>query len=358
MKKSLLAVVLMVMAAIHAYAFTVDGLNYSASGTVATLTGATSKSITKLTIPATVTYGGKTYTVDHISGTAFHNYTSLRELIIEDSDTYIASDQYTDSHGWGVLGHPFEGCPLEKVYVGRNLADRISEGTYRGDITPISSTAESMDLTIAGKSTFIMSGGLSANQSFDGKNIRSLTIGGNVVNIYKAAFKNCTNLKKVTFLPGSEPLDMTQSEIFDNCPLDTLKIHRGNITPHIISRHASINTIILASDLSLFNFDFSHYATKVTNVIFEESDEPLEVDNSFRFSYNLSVDSIYFGRYLSGNTGAMKGNASFSHAEFGPKVTSIDEYFVRDQTSLKSVKLSVTLSDSFTDLSDVRSLTK
>ncbi|MDE5896150.1 MAG: leucine-rich repeat domain-containing protein, partial [Muribaculum intestinale] len=291
MKKSLLAVVLMVMAAIHAYAFTVDGLNYSASGTVATLTGATSKSITKLTIPATVTYGGKTYTVDHISGNAFHNYTSLRELVIEDSDTRIASDQYTDSHGWSILGHPFEGCPLEKVYVGRNLAERLGNGNYRGDITPISSTAESMDLTIAGKSTFIMSGGLSGNLSFNGKNISNLTIGGNVVNIYKAAFKNCTLLKKVTFLPGSEPLDMSRNEIFDNCPIDTLEIHR-NLQTNSYSTDRRINTVIFASDLNLFGFQMQSFATKLTNLIFEDTDEPVEVKGSVL--YDTSIDSVYF----------------------------------------------------------------
>ncbi|WP_300300371.1 leucine-rich repeat domain-containing protein [uncultured Muribaculum sp.] len=343
MYKILLTVAVMLIGIIDSQAFTVDGLNYSVDGTVATVTGATSKSITRLTIPATVTYGGKTYTVDKLSGTAFHDYTSLKELVIEDSETYLGSQSYINKLGHNVLGNPFDGCPLEKVYVGRNLAKRIGAGKYEGDITPINTTAENMDLTLAGKTTFIINSIAEyAGLSFSNKTyIKSLTIGGNVVNVYHDAFKGCTGLKKITLLPGEANLNLLEDNIFLDCPIDTVIVHRENIEGYAFPTTRRINEVVLASDLRHFSDCLKFLGTTLfTNVIIEDSDQPLEIAGGNPIFMNCTVDSIYFGRNLTGEQGNIKANASFKHAEFGPKITEIDDYFVGFQHSLESVKLS------------------
>ncbi len=90
---NLLAIILSLSAWTSAGAFTVNGLNYSVKDGVATLTGATSKSITSLTVPASVTYNGTTYPVNYIQQNAFDNYTSLRSVRFEESDAHYFSHQ-------------------------------------------------------------------------------------------------------------------------------------------------------------------------------------------------------------------------------------------------------------------------
>lgn len=79
----------------QAMAFTVDGINYTLKNGEAMVTGATSRDITSLLIPATVDYEGKTYPVNAIRHTAFNNYKSLRYVCFEDSDTYISCPRNT-----------------------------------------------------------------------------------------------------------------------------------------------------------------------------------------------------------------------------------------------------------------------
>ena len=79
----------------QAMAFTVDGINYTLKNGEAMVTGATSRDITSLLIPATVDYEGKTYPVNEIRHTAFNNYKTLRYVRFEDSDTYISCPRNT-----------------------------------------------------------------------------------------------------------------------------------------------------------------------------------------------------------------------------------------------------------------------
>ena len=72
MKKLLLSLVMTVAAFISCHAFTVDGVNYSVSSGVATVTGASSKAINRLVITATLKSGGKTNPLNYVGSLAFN----------------------------------------------------------------------------------------------------------------------------------------------------------------------------------------------------------------------------------------------------------------------------------------------
>ncbi len=342
MKKLLLAAAMVLMAALSAYPFTVDGVNYSIANGVATVTGASSNAATKLTIPATVTYGGTTYPVNFIAGTAFWNCTSLRELVIEDSDTYIGSNSYTDSHGWSQFGDPFKNCPIEKAYVGRNLALRRGTG-YQADITAIKSTAASIDLTIAGKTTFIITGLDNGFTFMNQPNITSLTIGGNVENVYKYAFKGCTGLKKVTLLPGETGINFESNTIFTDCPIDSLIMGR-DISNTNQCGGAQMKTVIITEELNHLSNNIFWNCTSIKHVVLNDSQETLETSAQYNCMFDLcELESVYIGRYYT--VGPMFGRSKIKKVIYGPLVTKVEKNSFTTRDEIEQVIFSDNLTE-------------
>lgn len=100
MKKSILSLLLSLLAALNTYAFnaTINGIYYELSGTEAIVTSFsytvanTPRNKTysgKIIIPRTVNYEGKTYTVTSIGKKAFHHSKSLTSVVIPESVTKI-----------------------------------------------------------------------------------------------------------------------------------------------------------------------------------------------------------------------------------------------------------------------------
>ena len=143
-----IAVVMLLAGIATAGAFTVDGLNYSVSNGMATLTGATSRSITSLSIPATVTSGGKTYPVRYITYNAFQNYSSLRCVRIEDSETPLGCQPY--QYGGQIFYYSsFANCPVEEFYIGRDIVRRVSGG-FAIDFVVLGSSSSNVDIAFGG----------------------------------------------------------------------------------------------------------------------------------------------------------------------------------------------------------------
>ncbi len=202
-------------------AVTVDGLTYSVSNGVATLTGATSRNITSLTIPATITSGGKTYPVNKITYNAFHNYSSLRSVRIADSETYLGCQPY--KYGGQIIYHsPFENCPIEEYYVGRNLAFG-GPTSVQTDYFVIGSSADCVDITFGGHMTFIPARGF-LFKGMDAGKLGSLTLEGELSNINSQTFKDAVNLKTLTLKPGS--YSVLASMFPDGHVFDALNLER------------------------------------------------------------------------------------------------------------------------------------
>lgn len=154
--------------------FTVNNLKYKVTDYIANkveLTGYATKPTGKLDIPASVTYGSKTYSVTSIVEQAFDGCSALTEVTIPASVTSVGSDV-------------FNGC------------SSLTQATIGDGLTEIS---------------MFMFTNCSA--------LEKLVIGKGVTKIESFAFANCSNLKEITVL-ASNPPSVASDRSFENVSRD------------------------------------------------------------------------------------------------------------------------------------------
>ena len=290
----------------NAYDFEVGGIYYniiSATDLTAEVTNGDNKYTGDVIIPSTVNYksrdlaviaigasafygcDGLTYisipdSVRRIGAGAFDNCTSLKEVRIENGYTNLELEhsnhtsfsssndnvRYYDRYGL------FHDCPLERLYVGRDLRYKLGK-IYGGnsgyvyfyyyDHSPFYNNTELKVVTIGdcvstiGESLFakcstleniIISNNVTSIGSgafFNCSSIRNITIPKNVTLIGNRAFSNCTSLKELHIEDGGTEIEMGYGErykdedryygLFHDCPLESLYIGR-NLTYKVIEQ--------------------------------------------------------------------------------------------------------------------------
>ena len=140
-------------------------------------------SLTSVTIPNSVT---------KIDNDAFSGCSAIKEITFEDGDETLSLG-YRPDEWYGYHKGLFYGCPLEKLYLGRNLS-------Y---------------LNNHGYSPF-----------YDNSRLKEIIIGKSVRSIGQNTFSNFTALKEVTFEDGDKTLSFDYS-LFSNCPIEKLYLGRN-----------------------------------------------------------------------------------------------------------------------------------
>ena len=178
--------------------------------------------LTSLTIPNSVTsIGNKTFSncsgltsltipnsVTSIGSSAFRGCSGLTSLKIEDgSETLSFSTSYSST--------PFTSCPLQSLYLGRNIS-------YSDHYSPFKSLTS---VTIGNSVTSI------GDYAFSGcSGLTSLTIPNSVTSIGSSAFADCSGLTSLAIENGSETLSFStsySSTPFASCPLQSLYLGRN-----------------------------------------------------------------------------------------------------------------------------------
>lgn len=202
MKKIVLTLILTFFSALRiaAHDFEVNGLCYNVTGTntcEVTFRGDTSLNNDysgRIEIPASVSYGGRSYRVTTIGGWAFQNCADLNSVVIPNTVTSIGK-------------YAFNFCAnLSSVEV-PNSVNSIEDGAFWGcsslvSINVPSSLTSIADLVFSGCSSLTsviipQSVTTIGRQSFYGSGISSIEIPNGVTAIDGEAFRYCTNLTSI-----------------------------------------------------------------------------------------------------------------------------------------------------------------
>ncbi len=225
MKRLLLMSVLTLFMHATLWAFEVDGINYSISGSnVSVSSGSYSGEVI---IPETVTYEGNTYTVTSIGGYAFRGCTGLTEITIPEGVTEIGESAFYKCTGLtqvnfnaiacttvggninGGSGRAFYGCTnISRVNIGDNVTiipaymfygcTALTELTIPSSVTSIGNYAF-YNCTWLAEINFNATNCSVSSNTFSGcTSISKITIGNNVTLIPANLFSKCTGLTEIT----------------------------------------------------------------------------------------------------------------------------------------------------------------
>ena len=148
-----------------------------------------------------------------ISNYVFNGCTQLKEVIMDDSPTELS----LGSNGSDPL---FSSCPLDSVYIGRNISYSTSS-SY--GYSPFYRNTSLRSVTITDKETEI-----SPNEFYGCTNLKNVSIGDGVETIGNWAFSGCSSLDYFSF--GSSVKTIGQ-EAFSDCTAMTRLISHATTPP-------------------------------------------------------------------------------------------------------------------------------
>lgn len=241
-------------------------------------------SLTELVIPQSVT---------ELKHWAFDGCTSLKKLYIQNSDTKL-SVAYGSSNS-GLFG----SCPLEYLYLGRNLS-YLTEYAY--GYSPFNNKTSLKDLTISNNVTEIRE-----NLFRSCSNFTSITIPASVTSIGDNAFYGCSALKYIY--------------ISDYTAWSKIKFGT-NANPVVNNRTLYLN----GNKITKVN-KFSFITENGRNILFEYSGK----DTNITLPENCNGESYSIGDNL------FKNNTTITSITIPSAVTSIGTDAFYGCTSLKTV---------------------
>ncbi|MDE5773047.1 MAG: leucine-rich repeat protein [Muribaculaceae bacterium] len=165
-------------------------------------------SLESISIPASVTSIGSSNS--DYSNLPFYYCTSLKKVVFEDSDSSVSLGSYYYSYtGKGL----FYYCPLEEVYIGRNLS---YASNYEYGYSPFYNRTKLIKVTIGDKVT-----SLNSFLFYKCSNLKSLKLGENITSIQNYCFSEC-DLSTIEFPEGLTSIGQYAFE--KNANLTTAKL--------------------------------------------------------------------------------------------------------------------------------------
>lgn len=285
--------------------------------------------IESITIPASVK-AIKNYT--------FSGCTNLKRVTFSDSDTEISIgyNSYNSTTGKGL----FVDCPLEYLYLGRNI--RYSDSPSYG-YSPFANQTSLVQIEFGSHLNSIN------NRCFYGcSNITTFSIPEQIINIGYEAFAKCTNLEQFKVLDSESLLNFGNSSsssnyngYFDGCKIKDIYIGRD------ISVTSSFSTPFRGSS-TLNSVSIGNKVTQIPNAFFYEcsSLETISIpetvsaigENCFYGCAKLSNISLP-SRLTNIRKGTFRKCTAITTIVLPQSITTIDDYAFSECSSLMSINL-------------------
>ena len=304
-----------------------------------------------------VTFGSG---VSKIGVTAFSACKALTNVVIPNNVVSIDSHAFVDcenlteltiSDGTSVLdlnfipgADTFEGCPIEKLYLGRNLGYSYTYSPFR-EIQSLKSVVVGDKVTLIGDMAF-----------YDCNNLTEVAIGNGVTSIGSGAFSGCINLTKVV-IPNS--VSSVLGDAFFGCSnLEEVTFGSGltNIGSYSFAGCNSLTSVIIPNSVVSIEQSAFYDCTSLTEVVFSDGTDLLKVAPSI-FD-GCPVEKLYLGReYTVFNSySPFWEKTSLKNVIIGGKVTLIDDYafggctFITSVTSLNPVPPTIYIDATFDNI--------
>ena len=279
------------------------------------------KSLTSITIPESVT---------NIGEAAFNGCTALKEIIIADGDTSLAFGKYS-SYSSDYKGL-FYDCPLEKVYLGRNLSNSTTSNTNK---SPFYNNTTLVSVEIGTTVTSIKDSAF-----FGCANLENVTISDSVTSVGKAAFSGCTSLNKVyyngtleywlniNFNSSESNPCYNGSELYINKEkLIDIKIPKGvkNIKKYAFCGCYEISSLTISNTVTTIENNVFNGCISLKELIIEDGDTELTYNSTSSLFNDCPLETIYLGRNFSYNSSysPFYNKKSLISVEIGNNVTTI-----------------------------------
>ena len=326
----------------------VNGIYYNFSGTEATVVSGPGNYTGDVTIPASVSSGGNTYSVTSIGNKAFR-YSGLTSVTIPNSVTSIGS-------------YAFDGCSgLTSVTIGNSVTS-ILTCAFSG-CSGLTSVTIGNSVTSIGNSAFSGCSGLTSitipnsvksigSSAFSGcSGLTSINIGNNVRIIGHSAFSGCSGLTAIT-IPNS--VTSIGESAFSWCSGLTSIIIPNSVTSignYAFNGCSGLTSITIPNSVTSIASSAFSGCSGLTSVTIDSND----LLSGTSSSYNMRS---YFGSqvktYILGNNVKSIGNSAF-HSCSGLTSVTIPNSVIRIENAAFmycSGLTSITISENVMNIGD------
>ncbi len=299
--------------------------------------------LTSLTIPGSVNY---------IDPQFCQNCENLKEIILSDSNKELGiglfmpgnriGEQGNDSGGdlvyipelditvgfgaWGTTAPLFVGCPIEIIYIGRDI-----KRDYFVNSCAFDKTDAVKNVTIAGNATQV------SDYMFSGcANLTDLTFGDKIKAIGSSAFSSCNGLTSLSLPNGLETIG--GYAFFECASLKTISLSNGikNIGEQAFNSCKELTgKLVIPSSVEKIGTQ-AFLGGNFTELIIEDSDKTLSCGHEV----TTYTKNIYIGRnveYEPGNTPFKDWGGVIESVVFGDKVTKIGDGLLGEFGNLRGV---------------------